>query len=137
MEPDDGGAIFGWDFLEGTAPFEGQAPAGLTPPVAEYLHGSGPRQGNVVDRRLCLSRAGRSAARPVLFADFAISNIWSIPVAQVTIGTTINSSAFMLRNSDFSPNQGSIDNVASFGVDESGNLYIVDFDGEVFRIEPS
>jgi hypothetical protein len=56
-------------------------------------------------------------------------------VAQASIGMTINSSAFVLRNAGFTPNQGTIDNVASFGVDEAGNLYIVDFGGEIFRVE--
>jgi glucose/arabinose dehydrogenase len=137
MDSNDGGANFGWDFLEGTAPFEGQAPAGLTPPVAEYLHGSGPRQGNVVTGGCVYRGPVESLRGQYFFADFAISNIWSIPVAQVSIGTTINSSAFILRNAGFTPNQGTIDNISSFGVDESGNLYIVDFDGEVFRVEPS
>ena len=137
MEPDDGGANFGWDFLEGTATFEGQAPAGLTPPVAEYQHGSGPRQGNVVTGGCVYRGPVESLRGQYFFADFAISNIWSIPVAQVTIGTTISSSDFILRNADFAPNQGGIAQVSSFGVDEAGNLYIVDFGGEIFRVEPS
>jgi hypothetical protein len=41
----------------------------------------------------------------------------------------------VVRNADFTPNAGAIGNVSSFGVDEAGNLYIVDFDGEIFRIE--
>jgi len=27
--------------------------------------------------------------------------------------------------------------ITSFGLDQSGNLYIVDFDGEIFRVEPA
>jgi hypothetical protein len=54
----------------------------------------------------------------------------------VALGTTIASDQFILRRADFTPNQGTIGNVASFGTDQAGNLYIVDFDGEIFRVEP-
>ena len=43
---------------------------------------------------------------------------------------------FTARRADFAPNQGTIGNVSSFGLDQAGNLYIVDFDGDIFRIEP-
>ncbi len=135
MRPTDGGANFGWNLFEGTAPFSGQATPGLTPPVAEYLHGNGPRQGNSVT-------GGRVYRGPVeglngqyIFADFISGNIWSIPVAQVSLGMTISSADFILRNADFAPNQGTINNIAAFGVDQAGNVYIVDLGGEIFRIE--
>jgi hypothetical protein len=70
------------------------------------------------------------------FGDFVSGNIWSIRLAQVAIGATIPSSAFILRRTDFTPNAGAIGNIASFGVDQAGNLYIVDFDGEIFLVEP-
>ena len=43
-----------------------------------------------------------------------------------SLGATLPSSQFTLRNADFAPNLGTINNVASFGVDQAGNLYIVD-----------
>ena len=39
---------------------------------------------------------------------------------------------------EFTPDVGSITRVASFGEDGAGNLYVVDYDGELFRVpEPA
>jgi glucose/arabinose dehydrogenase len=137
MRPTDAGANFGWRILEGTLVFNGTPTASLVPPVAEYGHGSGPREGNSVT-------GGRVYRGPVealqgnyFFMDFLSSNLWSIPVARVSIGTTIPSSQFTLRNSTFVPNAGALNRIASFGVDQSGHLYLVDYDGEIFRVEPT
>jgi hypothetical protein len=51
----------------------------------------------------------------------------------LTPGQTVPASQFTIRN--LAPNAGAIDMPVSFGVDQSGNLYIVDFDGEIFVIE--
>jgi hypothetical protein len=51
-------------------------------------------------------------------------------------GATLPSSEFTVRNADFAPNAGRFDNLVSFGLDEAGNLYLVDLDGEIFVIEP-
>ena len=137
MRPTDGGANFGWRIMEGTALFNGTANASLVPPVAEYLHGNGPRQGNVVTGGFVYRGPVEALQGNYFFADFAIPNIWSIPVARVSIGTTIPSNQFTLRNATFVPNAGAITRVSSFGLDAAGNLYIVDYDGEIFRVEPT
>jgi glucose/arabinose dehydrogenase len=135
MRPADAGANFGWRFMEGTAVFSGTPIPGLTPPVAEYLHGSGPREGNSVTGGLVYRGPVEALRGQYLFADFISGNLWSIPVARVSLGTTIPSSQFILRRADFTPNAGAINNPVAFGVDQAGNVYIVDFDGEIFRIE--
>lgn len=135
MRPTDAGANFGWRIMEGTAVFNGTPNASLVAPVAEYLHGTGPREGNSVT-------GGRVYRGPVealrghyFFADFIRSNLWSIPVARVAPGQTIPSSQFRLRNADFTPTAGTINNVACFATDAAGNLYILDYDGEVYVVE--
>lgn len=135
MRPNDGGANFGWRVLEGTAVFNGTPTPSMVPPVAEYLHGSGPTQGNSVTGGYVYRGPVEALRGQYVFGDFVTGNLWSIPIARVTLGTTIPSSQFILRRADFTPNAGAINNVASFGVDQAGNLYIVDFDGEIFRIE--
>jgi glucose/arabinose dehydrogenase len=135
MRPTDGGANFGWRILEGTAPFNGPMVSGLVPPVAEYSHGGGPREGNSVTGGYVYRGPVEALRGQYVFGDFVTGNLWSLPVARVTPGTTIASSQFILRRTDFTPNVGAIGNIASFGVDAAGNLYIVDYDGEVFRIE--
>jgi glucose/arabinose dehydrogenase len=137
MRPTDAGANFGWRIMEGTAVFNGTPSASLVPPVAEYLHGTGPREGNVVTGGYVYRGPVEALQGNYFFADFAIRNLWSIPVARVSLGQTIPSSQFRLRNADFTPTAGTIDNVSSFGIDQAGNLYIVDYDGEIFRVEPA
>jgi hypothetical protein len=136
MRPTDGGANFGWRIMEGTMVFSGPTIAGLTAPVAEYSHGSGPRQGNSITGGYVYRGPIEALRGQYFFADFITGNIWSFPISRASIGATIPSSQFVLRRADFTPNAGAIGNTPSFGVDQAGNLYIVDYDGEIFRVEP-
>jgi glucose/arabinose dehydrogenase len=135
MRPNDGGANFGWRIMEGTAVFNGTPVPGLVPPVAEYLHGSGPREGNSITGGYVYRGPVEALRGQYIFVDFISVNFWSIPISRMSLGTTLPSSQFILRNASFAPNAGTIVNPTSFGVDQAGNLYILDFDGEVFRIE--
>ena len=137
LRPADGGANLGWPFLEGTRPFRGTAPAGLVPPVTEYEHGSGERQGRSVTGGIVYRGPVEALRGQYVFGDFITGNLWSLPLAELVFGQTVPSSRFTLRNAAFAPNAGTIGNIASFGTDQAGNLYIVDIDGEVFRIEPA
>ena len=137
MRPGDAGANFGWPIMEGTQPFRGPANTpGLTPPIAEYSHGTGPREGSSVTGGVVYRGPLESLRGEYLFADFVQPNLWSIQTGVILQGTTIPSSRFQLRNADFAPTAGTIDNVVAFGTDVSSNVYIVDFDGEIFVIEP-
>jgi glucose/arabinose dehydrogenase len=131
-----GGRNFGWRFLEGTAPFSGTAPGDLTAPVAEYSHGTGPRQGNSVTGGYVYRGPVTSLQNRYVFADFVRGNIWTVPVASLVDGQTLASSAFERRNEDFAPDAGTINQLVSFGEDSAGNLFIVDFDGEIFMVVP-
>jgi glucose/arabinose dehydrogenase len=135
MRPGDGGANYGWRVLEGTSQFTGPPQAGFVPPVAEYSHGTGAREGDSITGGYVYRGPVEALRGQYIFGDFVRGNIWSLPIAQVAVGTTLGSDRFILRRTDFTPNAGAINNVASFGLDQNGNLYIVDFDGEIFRIE--
>jgi len=135
MTPANGGANFGWNILEGTAVFAGGPQPGLTPPVAEYSHGSGPREGRSVTGGVVYRGPVEALRGQYLFADFVTGNLWSFQIARIAIGATLASDQFTLRNASFAPTAGTINNVAAFGVDQTGNVYIVDLDGEIFRIE--
>ena len=137
MRPGDAGANFGWRIMEGTAVFNGTPNASLVPPVAEYLHGTGPREGNSVTGGYVYRGPVEALRGNYFFADFIRGNRWSIPIARVVLGQTIPSSQFRLRNADFTPVAGNIGNVSSFGLDQAGNLFIVDYDGDIFRVEPA
>jgi glucose/arabinose dehydrogenase len=134
--PGDGGANFGWPIMEGTQPYRGGPTAGLTPPVAEYRHGTGAREGESVTGGHVYRGPLESLRGEYVFADFVNPNVWSVASSRLLPNSTFPSSEFRIR-SDFVPNAGTIDNVVSFGVDSANNLYIVDFDGDVFVIEPT
>jgi glucose/arabinose dehydrogenase len=117
------GANFGWDYREAAHPFEGQPPDGLTliDPVAEYSHGSG-----------CSVTGGavyRGASLPdwtgvYLYGDYCSGMVWG------------------LRHSpDGSWQQGLLFetgvNITSFGEDQSGELYLADYSGTVYRLSPA
>lgn len=136
LRPQDAGANFGWPILEGTQPFRGGSTAGLTPPVAQYLHGTGTRQGDTVIGGYVYRGRIEQLQGHYVFADFINPNVWSVPATRLVQGATLPSAEFNVRNGDFAPNAGSFDNLVSFGVDEAGNLYLVDLDGEIFVIEP-
>ena len=137
IRPGEAGLNFGWARLEGTQTFNGQPPAGATPPVAEYGHGSGPTQGFSVTGGYVYRGPVEALQGQYIFADFVRPVIFSVPATSLVQGQTVASSAFTLRASSFVPVAGTITNVSSFGVDQARNLYIVDFDGEIYVIEPS
>lgn len=135
MRAGDGGANFGWNLREGTQAYNGGANSeAFTAPVAEYGAGSGPLQGNSVTGGYVYRGPIEGLRGQYVFADFVVGNIWSVPLSRLVPGQTLPSSQFTIRA--FSPDAGAIGNVASFGIDQSNNLYIVDFDGEIFVVEP-
>jgi len=137
MRAGDGGANYGWPLYEGTQPLSGTSTAGLTFPIAQYGHGNGALQGGSLTGGYVYRGPVESLQGLYIFGDFVTGHIWSIPVAQVAIGTTLASSAFTVRTDGFAPGAGTIGNISSFGQDQARNLYIVDYDGEIFVIEPA
>jgi len=134
LRPADAGGNYGWPFLEGTRPFRGTAPMGTKLPVTEYEHGSGPLQGRSITGGYVYRGPVLGLRGLYIFGDFIAGNIWSVPIAEFLQGTTISSGRYTRRNGDFAPDAGAFGNIASFGEDAQRNLFIVDFDGEIFMI---
>jgi glucose/arabinose dehydrogenase len=131
------GLNFGWNLREGTESYAGGANlASFTNPVAEYGHGSGSTQGNSVTGGYVYRGPVEALQGQYFFGDFVNGNIWSVPVTQLIQGQTVRGPVFTLRRTAFTPSVGAISNIASFGLDQTGNLYIVDYDGEVYVVEP-
>lgn len=119
-----GGQHYGWDTTEGNhcfEPAEGCDRSGITFPVAEYGHDQG-----------CSVTGGyvyRGGLYPQLsgiyfFADFCTGEIWAMQQdssGQWQYGPLIESGV----------------NVASFGEDESGELYILGLNGEILKLTGS
>jgi glucose/arabinose dehydrogenase len=115
-----GGENFAWDLLEGTLRFEGDAPPDDVPPVFEYPTGEG-----------CAVTGGyvyRGQDIPELvgayvFADFCQGRL----------------EAFRLENGQARGHDElgpEVANVASFGEDADGELYVLSLSGPVFRLVP-
>lgn len=131
VRPSDGPLNFGWPTQEGN---QGAA-AGLSPPVAQYAHGTGAFDGNSITGGYVYRGPAAALRGAYVFGDFVRGRIWSIPASSFAQGSTlIAPSGFTDRTAAFAPDIGAIGNISSFGEDQSGNLYIVDFDGEIFQI---
>lgn len=126
---------FGWAIREGTASFKGADQPEFTGPVAEYGHGSGPREGSSITGGVVYRGPVEALQDTYVFGDFISDNIWGIPVVDLVNGQTVTSGAFQILTDDFAPDQGSLVSIAAFGADEDDNLYIASLGGEVFRLE--
>ena len=118
-----GGANYGWRIYEGLHYYTGGSdPANLVLPIAEYSHADGH----------CSVTGGyvyRGEKIPTLqgvyfFGDFCSGQTW----------TTYRDASGAWQTDRFvdSPYR-----IASFGEDEAGELYIVDYSGQIIRLDPA
>jgi hypothetical protein len=133
----DSGLDMGWPDYEGTQQLLGTSPAGITMPVAQYGHGSGPYQGNSIIGGFVYRGPIEPLQGLYIFADFISDNVWSAPIGRLRLGATASTNVFTNRNASFAPDAGSLSGVTGFGEDQDGNLFIVTIGGDVFVIEPA
>jgi hypothetical protein len=121
------GANYGWNRFEGPDPFApGASTVGLTPPLFAYGRDLGASlTGGYVYRG---PEDGLHGA--YLFADFVSGRVWSL--ARGPGGAPV----VVERTGQTSFDAGALNRPVSFGEDAEGRLYVVDFDGEVFRLTP-
>jgi glucose/arabinose dehydrogenase len=122
------GINFGWPYFEGLHTVKGQPPteAVFNAPVAEYAHTFG-----------CSVTGGqvyRGAALPewfgvYLYGDFCQGNVWGL--LQLPDGG--GSSDPQWQNARLFQLSGTF--ITSFGLDEAGEIYLVDYTGEIYRLE--
>ena len=132
-----GGQNFGWPVREGTQTEQGADSPSFTPPVLEYGHGTGPRQGRSITGGYVYRGPISALDGRYFFADFISGNVWSVPVGDIAQGQTISSDYFILETDVLAPDVGTLSSIVSFGEDNGGNLYILTIGGSVFRIDPS
>ncbi|HEY0834950.1 MAG TPA: PQQ-dependent sugar dehydrogenase, partial [Azospirillum sp.] len=121
------GANYGWPAFEGLEPYEPGTPTAgaVTPPIHTYGHDLGRSiTGGTVYRGPEEEMQGQ-----YVFGDFISGRIWTLQASGG--GWTATERTQQIRT-----DAGSIDRIASFGEDAHGNLYVVDFDGELFRLTP-
>ena len=129
-----GGENYGWRLREGdiatpTGGVGGPRPPGAVDPIYDYLHGSGPFQGNSVTGGYLYRGPVADLQGMYVFGDFVSDHVWAFDPADPD-GTII------LLDSMITPDAGFINNIASFAEDAQGNLYVVDLGGELFVIVP-
>jgi glucose/arabinose dehydrogenase len=123
-----GGENYGWNVMEGSSCF--RAPTcnrtGLTLPVVDYGHGDGSCSvtGGVVYRGCRMP----GYAGTYFYGDFCSAFIRSF---RWQAGAIVD-------HRDLTGSLGrEIDAISSFGIDSDGEVYIVDYQGEVYQIVPA
>jgi glucose/arabinose dehydrogenase len=114
-----GGANFGWDLREGSHPFEGTVSEGLilVDPVAEYDHGSGCSvTGGEVYRGSMPEWQG-----VYIYGDYCSGLVWGL--LQHSDGSWSNALLFETNTT-----------ISSFGIDQAGEVYLVDHGGQIFKL---
>jgi glucose/arabinose dehydrogenase len=135
-----GGENYGWRLREGTIQTPGsvggpQPPGGINP-IYDFPHdgsslGGFAVTGGYVYRGPILSLQGR-----YFFGDYVSERIWSLIFdgsAPATFDGT-NYNDFEDHTDSIITDAGTIDEIASFGEDPDGNLFVVDLGGEVFEL---
>jgi glucose/arabinose dehydrogenase len=129
-----GGENYGWRLTEGNNCFNPPTncdPGGLTYPVYAYTHGGNPFRCSVTGGYVYRGTVIPDLQGTYFFADFCSDQIWSFRYDGVIL------SEFFDRTDELAPGEGlSIGRISSFGEDAMGELYIVDLDGEIFKLCP-
>ncbi len=118
-----GGENYGWNVFEGLHTFSGaQAPADMVLPIIEYDHSGGCSiTGGYVYRGQTLAD---ELAGVYLFGDWCSGNVWA---AYRDLNGGWRYSVFLRTSRQ----------ISSFGEDEAGELYLVDYSGVILRLQPA
>jgi len=129
LAPRRGGENYGWNVMEGMhcfQPASGCNQAGLTLPVVEYTHTQGACSitGGVVYRGCRLP----GYAGTYFYGDYCAAFIRSFRMQSGQAVDQRDWTAALGRN---------ISAITSFGMDDEGEVYIVDQQGEVYKVVPA
>lgn len=117
-----GGENYGWSDYEASAPYAvGTPPPGMVYPFAEYRHSAG--NCSVTGGYVYRGKQLPQLQGVYFFGDFCTGQIWAS--WRDANGEWQTAEAM---NAGFQ--------ISSFGEDEDGELYVVNYGGEVYRIDP-
>jgi glucose/arabinose dehydrogenase len=117
-----GGRNYGWNRLEGSHRFKGDAPPGAVPPVIEYSHRDGGC--TVIGGSVYRGKAIPDLVGAYLYGDYCAGWIRAAPAGGGRGG----------GSRDLGIDVGSL---TSFGTDQRGELYALSQGGPVYRIVPA
>ena len=124
------GLNFGWNRWEGTHPFpqgsRASARTGFTFPVHEYPHPTGE---SVTGGYVYRGQGSPALDGTYLYADFVKGWIGGIKVEAAHGGRLAKPETATLLQTDMRP--------SSFGIDEDGELYLVDYRGTIYAVSGS
>jgi hypothetical protein len=115
------GTNFGWDYFEGSHPYEGSSPVDLEliDPIWEYDHSLGCSvSGGAVYRGSLLEWQGI-----YLYSDFCSGLVWGL--LKTPVGDWQNKQLFQAGG-----------RIAAIDQDESGEVYLVDYEGMILKLAP-
>lgn len=129
------GMNFGWPYYDGQQERNagGSALANLFAPSLVLPVGTNRRESKGIVAALIYRGRLTGLADRYVLADKS-GHIWTIPW---TGQTNVPQGTLEIRDADFTPDAGTIDNPAGMVLDASGDLYILDSDGELFRVDAS
>lgn len=133
--PSDPGLNYGWNIREGTLPYSAGSTVSLTEPVIAYAQGAGPLQGRTVIGGYVYRGPVVALRGQYVFGDYINRRLWSLAASSIAQGATLTGAQFTDRTSAFVPGVGAIGAMSSFGEDDMSNLYIIDYDGEIFLVD--
>jgi glucose/arabinose dehydrogenase len=122
------GANYGWNTFEGPVLYPGGGPltgGSAVPPIYSYNHSVG----HSITGGYVYRGEGEALQGQYFFADFVQGKVFTL---RLDGGAWVATE----RTSQIATNVGAINNPSSFGEDGRGNLYLVDFDGEIFKLTP-
>ena len=117
-----GGENYGWKVFEGTHPYphdaEPPAPDGFTMPVVEYDRDAGT---SVTGGYVYRGEDQPALRGTYLYGDFSVGRIWGL---QQEVDGSVRTR--LLLDTDMM--------ISSFGEDDDGELYVVDFNGAIHHV---
>lgn len=116
-----GGANYGWNAWEATHAFSNVSAEGHVLPFAEYNHSVGC---SVTGGYVYRGEAIPDLEAVYLFSDYCSGRVWA---SYRDANMQWNTSEFLSTGMQ----------VSSFGTDESNELYIIDYSGTLYRIDPA
>jgi len=115
-----GGENYGWNVWEGSHPFASGTAANHSPPFVEYSHALGC---SVTGGYVYRGEAIPDLEAVYLFGDYCSGRVWA----------SWRDSALQWHTSEF---LNTTLQISSFGEDEQGEIYIVDYAGKLYRMDP-
>jgi glucose/arabinose dehydrogenase len=121
-----GGANFGWDALEGFAPYTDESsgtpdPGGTTKPIFAYSHSRGGGSCSIIGGYVVADRSLRSLYKRYVYADLCEGQLRSLV-------------PHLKRASDDRKLGLAVASPSSFGEDDAHHLYVASIEGPVFRL---